>query len=459
MATLLAFRLSKIAITCGVSQAFLQLILSNEDRDTTRFFWCKTMYTADGKLCIEDEIVIYRFTCLLFGLTSNPFLLSVFLCELATMYKQTYPTASKYIMYNTYMNDFVMGTSAHTEATILYQEMQQLTSHISLPLAKWTTNSKILQDMWKQENVEFKNITQVLGVNLDTDRDVFQIDVQVKIVRASKEPVTKRLLLKLISKVYDPLGLFAPVTVIEKILFQDTWLSRIQWDELLPPSIAQQWYRTTEILLYTTPAQRLHYPGTDNPADHLTRDTFPSQLSALESWWHGPNWLTQNPEIWPTNDLSSHTQPLVEVELRKTEFQFFYVATVEPIIDTFRYSSCTKFLRMVAWILCFVRNCKSQPHIPHEFNCNDIENAKEYCIQTAQYQCFPDEINALKAGRPLQTKSEISCFNPCLKDGYLRFEVFNYLKFLQILNTLYYWLETTPLSSFRSSIPTYISII
>ncbi|GFQ74647.1 integrase catalytic domain-containing protein [Trichonephila clavata] len=81
-----------------------------------------------------------------------------------------------------------------------------------------------------------------LGVKWDIDKDVFQIDVQAKIVEASKEPVTKRLLLKVMSKFYDTSGLFAQVTVIIKILFQDMWLSGIKW-ELLPPAVAQQWYK------------------------------------------------------------------------------------------------------------------------------------------------------------------------------------------------------------------------
>ncbi|GFQ73352.1 integrase catalytic domain-containing protein [Trichonephila clavata] len=162
LATLLRFRLSKIAITSDGSQVFLQLILADEDRDATRFLWYKTEHTSDGKLCITDEIVIYRFTLLPFGLTSSPFLLSASLRELATMYKQTYPIATKHIENNTYMDDFVIGTSTDTEAITLYREMLQFTSHISLPLTKWTTNSKILQDVWKQENVPFRDITQVL---------------------------------------------------------------------------------------------------------------------------------------------------------------------------------------------------------------------------------------------------------------------------------------------------------
>ncbi|GFU57755.1 integrase catalytic domain-containing protein [Nephila pilipes] len=208
---LLRFRLSKIAITSDGSQTFLQLILADEDRDATRFLWYKTEYTSDGNLCIADEIVTYRFTRLPFGFTSSPFLLSASLREMATMYKQTYPIATKHIENNTYMDDFVIGTSTDTEAITLYREMLQLTSHISLPLAKWTTNSKALQGVWKQENVPFREITQVLGVEWDTDKDVFQIDVQAKIVEASKEP--------------------------------DTWLSGIKWDELLPPSVAQEWHK------------------------------------------------------------------------------------------------------------------------------------------------------------------------------------------------------------------------
>ncbi|GFT16826.1 integrase catalytic domain-containing protein [Nephila pilipes] len=49
MATLLRFRLSKIAIMYDGSQTFLQLILSEEERDATRFLWYKTTYTPDEK--------------------------------------------------------------------------------------------------------------------------------------------------------------------------------------------------------------------------------------------------------------------------------------------------------------------------------------------------------------------------------------------------------------------------
>ncbi|GFS48030.1 integrase catalytic domain-containing protein [Nephila pilipes] len=44
--------------------------------------------------------------------------------------------------------------------------------------------------------------------------------------------------------------------------------------------------RTMEILQYTSPAQWRYCPGTQNPADHLSRGILPSELSNLKNWWY-----------------------------------------------------------------------------------------------------------------------------------------------------------------------------
>ncbi|GFT11044.1 integrase_H2C2 domain-containing protein [Nephila pilipes] len=119
-----------------------------------------------------------------------------------------------------------MGTSTDTEVTILYQEMKQLASHISLPLAKWTTISNNLQEMWKQENIPFKNITQFLR---------------------SSRPIR------------------SSYSYCED-LFQDTWLSGIQWDEILPPAVAQQGRRINELQCQND----IHIPRWISPSNAVT---------------------------------------------------------------------------------------------------------------------------------------------------------------------------------------------
>ena len=46
--------------------------------------------------------------------------------------------------------------------------------------------------------------------------------------------ITKRTTLKQISSVYDPLGLFSPVTLQGKIFLHTLWNEKLEWDDPLP---------------------------------------------------------------------------------------------------------------------------------------------------------------------------------------------------------------------------------
>ena len=43
--------------------------------------------------------------------------------------------------------------------------------------------------------------------------------------------LTKRTLLKQIASVYDPLGIFSPVTLPGKLFLQELWTKKLDWDE------------------------------------------------------------------------------------------------------------------------------------------------------------------------------------------------------------------------------------
>ena len=66
---LLRFRLNKIAMVADIEKAFLQIRLQDDAKDVTRFFWLK-----DGdKLEVENNIQMYRFRRVPFGIISSPF--------------------------------------------------------------------------------------------------------------------------------------------------------------------------------------------------------------------------------------------------------------------------------------------------------------------------------------------------------------------------------------------------
>ena len=58
----------------------------------------------------------------------------------------------------------------------------------------------------------------------------------------------KRKLLHATSRFYDPLGLLSPVLTTGKLVFQDSWCTGVEWDELLSDDLATLW-RTWVTLL------------------------------------------------------------------------------------------------------------------------------------------------------------------------------------------------------------------
>ena len=57
----------------------------------------------------------------------------------------------------------------------------------------------------------------------------------------ANDPETKRSLVSIASKVFDPMGLITPFTIRAKMLFQELWQRGLQWQDRLDDDIADQW--------------------------------------------------------------------------------------------------------------------------------------------------------------------------------------------------------------------------
>ncbi|GFY13457.1 uncharacterized protein TNCV_1803281 [Trichonephila clavipes] len=107
-----------------------------------------------------------------------------------------------------------------------------------------------------ESNVAGKNIdrssgdTSVLGViwNLETDTLKCCTDMDTL---TCETKITKRLILAIVQKIFDPIGLLTPATLLPKLLIQHLWKMKIAWDSELSPkdvNVFLKWFRDLYVL-------------------------------------------------------------------------------------------------------------------------------------------------------------------------------------------------------------------
>ncbi len=93
-------RFHPILLTGDLKQAFLQIRIRVEDRDSLRFHW------KDPE---SDAIQIYRFTRALFGLTCSPFLLGGVIKHHLDAWEERCPETVKQLREGLYVDDLITG--------------------------------------------------------------------------------------------------------------------------------------------------------------------------------------------------------------------------------------------------------------------------------------------------------------------------------------------------------------
>lgn len=103
---------------------------------------------------------------------------------------------------------------------------------------------------------------------------------------------------------------------------------------------------------------------TDNPADIGTRGSTVKQLQTNQIWWNGPEWLKKSTDFWPkTPDLKEYI--IKDETTNKPENDDQQINLITTTTNNFKtiykvenFSTWTKLVRTVAFVLIFIRQCK-----------------------------------------------------------------------------------------------------
>ena len=279
MDIILQFRVHKVALAANIEKAFLMVSVAEKDRDVLRFLWIDDIPKDDPK------IIPLRFKRVVFGVSSSPFLLNATIRHHLKKHVSTMPVTVARISRSIYVDDVAYGADSEHQAHQLYLESKSLLMSGGFNLRKFVTNSTPLQRKIDDQEARTQTMSQppaadqdqesytkstlgsssrvddgeqrILGIRWGYTTDCLLFDMKDLALHASKLNPTKRGIVGVASRVYDPVGFVSPVTIRFKVLFQELCESKIGWDEPLPQPLLTKWLSLVSSLqqdvLFTIP--------------------------------------------------------------------------------------------------------------------------------------------------------------------------------------------------------------
>ncbi|XP_076661059.1 uncharacterized protein LOC143364822 [Halictus rubicundus] len=229
---LLRFRMHAYVLTGDIEKMYRQFLVQPEDRAYQRILW----RDSDG------AIATFELNTVTFGLAPAPYLAIRCLHQLAIDEERDFPEAAMRIKRDLYVDDLLTGTDSIREARALRRQITSLLQRGGLNIRQWASNAPELLAGLSDESIHPKILgdsttIKTLGISWNARQDTIRYSTQSTITEAR----TKRTILSIIARIYDPLGLLGPITIVAKILMQQLWMLKLSWDESLPVNIHTVW--------------------------------------------------------------------------------------------------------------------------------------------------------------------------------------------------------------------------
>lgn len=235
---LVRFRRYKYVMTGDVSKMFRQILVNDKYRKYQRIIWRPDPL---------EILKIFEINRLVFGNASSPYIAVRCLFQLAFENEEKYPEACERIKNDMYMDDLLTGSDSSNELLSMQRDISSILASAGFTLRKWLTNDHGLLkrfEVTKEIEISIVNIgeneqNKTLGVYWNSSQDLFQY--KISDFDNSQGRVTKRRILSTTCQIFDPLGLLGPIIIVAKLIIQDLWKLKLDWDEDVPPNLRQKW--------------------------------------------------------------------------------------------------------------------------------------------------------------------------------------------------------------------------
>ena len=192
--------MSPVGIIADIEKAFLNVGLQVTDRDVTWFLWLRDPTNIN----LDNNLQIYRFCCVPFGVISSPFLLGA---TITYHLQRSSNLTVKDLLRDIYVNNLITRVDTVDKGKLFYTEAKGLFESASMNLREWASNSKEFIDFIPEsDRVTRPNQKFVRWAPVSSY-------TETKLLR-------KKDILQCVSSIFDPLGYFSPVVLKAKLLWR-----------------------------------------------------------------------------------------------------------------------------------------------------------------------------------------------------------------------------------------------
>jgi len=216
---------------------YRQILILPEYRQFQHIFWRPSPH---------DELIEYELNTVTYGVNCAPYLALRVLQTIASDDCDNFEFVGNALTRQTYVDDICDGADTISNVLKLQSDLISVMNKSGLELKKWASNTpRVLDAVSAADRVcapmPFESVdgygTKVLGLQWHPEGDFFCCALSLD----SAPVCTKRGILSLVARIFDPLGVFAPAVFLAKSIMQRTWQLGMTWDEPLPNNIHDEW--------------------------------------------------------------------------------------------------------------------------------------------------------------------------------------------------------------------------
>ena len=178
-----------------------------------------------------------RFQRLLFGATSIPFTFNATVKYRLDLQPDENWVAAD-MKCSIYVDNLATSVDDESRAIQYHGDAQQIFAGAGMSLREWMSNSSKVRETIAPSKLTTNCKMKVLGVNWNAEMDTLNVVMpNVENEASLRGTLTKRFVCSLVAQLFDPLGVLDPFTIRGKILLQELWKMKVEWDDTLPEEI------------------------------------------------------------------------------------------------------------------------------------------------------------------------------------------------------------------------------